>query len=558
MSSLIHNISIKKTLTVAMGTLVLFLLMLSALSIVINNNGSQALREIADVGVRQMNAINRSEANLTQANASTREYLKAWEDDEPASEMNRWKLEAETYISSAQQRIEEFNTIASPAESEREALASEANHIYQAYVDQINSVLQATTLSAAQSAWRPLIETRRNFQTTVRNFVKLAEARTEEVLLQDKTNSQISLYATLIIVGFALVMVVLARLVIVRAIINPINNTVNHLTAIAKGDLTQQIQRLGRNEIGVLLTGLQEMQAQLTGIVQSLKLNSDNLFTGTNEISVGTQDLSSRTEEQASALQETAASLDELTATVKMNADNAAEANKITSTAAKTAHTSAEEGEQMLVMMRELEDNATKMGEIVGIIDGIAFQTNLLALNASVEAARAGEQGRGFAVVANEVRQLASRSSQSASQIRTMLDISRTKTLECSGQAQKSGVTIRELAESVSKVSALMAEITQASEEQSRGIDQVNIAISQIDSVTQQNAALVEESSTAAASLEDQAKQLADITAKFTVAAYTPNRPQPLAPSASYSSASTPARNAQRETEALELDWQTF
>lgn len=555
MSSLIHNLSIKKTLTIAMGTLVLFMLALSALSIVINKNGSSALHEIADVGVRQMNAINRSEANLTQANGSTREYLKAWEDGEPTSEINRWKLEAETYLSSAQQRLEEFNTIASPSESEREALAAETNQIYQAYTSQLNTVLQAATLNAAQDAWRPVIAIRRDFQTSVRDFVKLAEARTEEVLIEDKDNSTISLYATLLLVVLALIMVILARLVIVKAIITPINNTVDHLTAIAKGDLTQNIQRLGRNEIGVLLSGLQDMQAQLTSIVQSLKLNSDNLFTGTNEISIGTQDLSSRTEEQASALQETAASLDELTATVKMNADNAAEANKITSNAAKTAHTSAEEGEQMLAMMRELEENATKMGEIVGIIDGIAFQTNLLALNASVEAARAGEQGRGFAVVANEVRQLASRSSQSASQIRSMLEISRTKTVECSGQAQKSGVTIRELAESVSKVSSLMAEITQASEEQSRGIDQVNIAISQIDSVTQQNAALVEESSTAAASLEDQAKQLAEITSQFTVAAYASASKERLAPSPSRALAT---RSEKQETEELELDWQTF
>ena len=558
MSRLIHNLSIKKTLTIAMGTLVLFMLLLSALSIVINKNGTRSLHEIADVGVRQMNAINRSEANLTQANASTREYLKAWQENETTSELNRWKLEAETYLSSAEQRIVEFNTIASPPESEREALAAEINQIYQRYTDTLNRVLQAATLGAAQDAWLPVIELRREFQGTVRNFVQLTEARTKDMLTEDKKNSQLTLLATLFIMSFALLMVVLARLVIVKAIINPINHTVTHLTAIASGDLTQDIQRLGRNEIDVLLSGLHEMQSQLTSIVQSLKLNSDNLFTGTNEISIGTQDLSSRTEEQASALQETAASLDELTATVKMNADNAAEANKITSSAAKTAHTSAEESEQMLAMMRELEENATKMGEIVGIIDGIAFQTNLLALNASVEAARAGEQGRGFAVVANEVRQLASRSSQSASQIRSMLEISRSKTVECSGQAQKSGTTIRELADNVSKVSALMAEITQASEEQSRGIDQVNIAISQIDSVTQQNAALVEESSTAAASLEDQAKQLAEITAQFTVAAYAPARQAPLAPPTNYLSASTPARNTKREADAFELDWQTF
>ena len=307
MSRLIHNLSIKKTLTIAMGTLVLFMLLLSALSIVINKNGTRSLHEIADVGVRQMNAINRSEANLTQANASTREYLKAWQENETTSELNRWKLEAETYLSSAEQRLVEFNTIASPPESEREALAAEINQIYQRYTDTLNRVLQAATLGAAQDAWLPVIELRREFQGTVRNFVQLTEARTKDILTEDKKNSQLTLLATLFIMSFALLMVVLARLVIVKAIINPINHTVTHLTAIASGDLTQDIQRLGRNEIGVLLSGLHEMQSQLTSIVQSLKLNSDNLFTGTNEISIGTQDLSSRTEEQASALQETAA-----------------------------------------------------------------------------------------------------------------------------------------------------------------------------------------------------------------------------------------------------------
>ena len=474
------------------------------------------------------------------------------EDDENTSEVNRWKKEAEASLEAAQRRIEEFNSIAPPPGSERETLASEANRIYQTYTLQLNNVLQATTLNAANSEWLQVMNARREFQAVVRDFVLLTETRTTEILTNDERNSRISLIATILIVALALAMVVAARMVIVRAIINPINATVDYLTAIAKGDLTQTIHQLGRNEIGVLLNGLKEMQSQLTDIVQMLKINSDNLFTGTNEISIGTQDLSSRTEEQASALQETAASLDELTATVKMNADNAAEANKITSGAAKTAHTSAEEGEQMLAMMRELEENATKMGEIVGIIDGIAFQTNLLALNASVEAARAGEQGRGFAVVANEVRQLASRSSQSASQIRSMLEVSRAKTIECSGQAQKSGVTIRDLAESVSKVSALMAEITQASEEQSRGIDQVNIAVSQIDSVTQQNAALVEESSSAAASLEDQARQLADITAKFTVlTTTTANQHTPANPT--YLKQIT-----KRDRAELEADWQTF
>jgi len=256
MGKIIHNLSIKKTLTIVMATLVLFMLLLSALSIVINKNGSNSLHEIADVGVVQMNAINRTEANLTQANGSTREYLKAWEDDENTSEVNRWKQEAEASLEAAQQRIEEFNSIAPPPGSERETLASEANRIYQTYTLQLNNVLQATTLNAANSEWLQVMNARREFQTVVRDFVLLTETRTTEILTNDERNSRISLIATILIVALALAMVVAARMVIVRAIINPINATVDYLTAIAKGDLTQTIHQLGRNEIGVLLNGL--------------------------------------------------------------------------------------------------------------------------------------------------------------------------------------------------------------------------------------------------------------------------------------------------------------
>ena len=267
-----------------------------------NKSGSKSLHEIADVGVVQMNSINRTEANLAQANSGAREYLKAWENNEANSEVSRWKLEAETSLDAAQRRIDEFNSIISPTGSQRETLALEANQIYQAYTLQLDKVLQATTLSAANEAWLPIMSLRRDFQTAVRNFIELTEERTAEILVNDKENSQLTLLVTFLIIGLALAMTALARLVIVRAIVNPINSTVEHLTAIAKGDLTQRIQQLGRNEIGVLLQGLQAMQLQLTDIVQMLKLNSDNLFTGTIEISLGTQDLSSRTEEQASAL----------------------------------------------------------------------------------------------------------------------------------------------------------------------------------------------------------------------------------------------------------------
>jgi methyl-accepting chemotaxis protein len=245
----------------------------------------------------------------------------------------------------------------------------------------------------------------------------------------------------------------------------------------------------------------------------------DEINIGATEIASGNTDLSSRTEQQAASLQETAASMDELAATVKQNTDHARQANVLAGEASSVAHKGEAVVSGVMATMDRISSSSGKIGEIVGVIDSIAFQTNILALNAAVEAARAGEQGRGVAVVASEVRSLAQRSAEAAKEIKKLIDASIVQVDEGAKQVAGAGTTMQELLHSVEKVTAIVKEISLASEEQSTGIDQVNMAVAQMDGVTQQNAALVEEAAAAAASLQEQAHRLSQAVAVFKIAA---------------------------------------
>jgi methyl-accepting chemotaxis protein len=284
---------------------------------------------------------------------------------------------------------------------------------------------------------------------------------------------------------------------------------------IAEGDLTRRVADRGRNEIGVLLASLKSMQDSLVRTVSAVRRGVDEINVGAREISSGNADLSSRTEEQAASLEETAASMEELATTVKQNADTAREANRMVAASAAVAQRGGEAVSSVVETMRAISGSSSRIADIVGVIDGIAFQTNILALNAAVEAARAGEQGKGFAVVASEVRTLAQRSAAAAKEIKQLIEDSAQKVDMGSEQVENAGATMREIVESVQRVTSLMGEISVASEEQATGIDQVNRAVSQMDSVTQQNAALVEEAAAAAGALEEQARQLAGSVAVF-------------------------------------------
>jgi methyl-accepting chemotaxis protein-1 (serine sensor receptor) len=290
-----------------------------------------------------------------------------------------------------------------------------------------------------------------------------------------------------------------------QAIGVPLRQALAIFDAIAEGDLRNKVVIRSADEMGQLMQGLDRMQTSLIKTVGTVRSGSESIATATQQIAAGNIDLSSRTEEQASALQETAASMEQLTGTVKQNADNARQASMLAGTASDIANKGSSVVTQVVDTMGEINRSSAKISDIITIIEGIAFQTNILALNAAVEAARAGEEGRGFAVVAGEVRNLAQRSSSAAKEIKTLIDASVDRVQSGTELVDEAGRTMTEI----------MGEIAAASGEQSNGIDQVALAVSQMDEATQQNAALVEEAAAAAQSLQDQATKLRQAVAIF-------------------------------------------
>jgi len=314
---------------------------------------------------------------------------------------------------------------------------------------------------------------------------------------------------------FGLVMAAFVGWVLVRAIVRPLEKAVSVAGAVARGDLTQTIDVTSHDETGRLLGALKDMNDSLVRIVSQVRTGTDNIATASSEIAAGNLDLSSRTEQQAGSLEETASSMEELTSTVKQNADNARQANALATSASEVAGKGGAVVAQVVQTMGAINASATRIVDIIAVIDGIAFQTNILALNAAVEAARAGEQGRGFAVVAGEVRSLAQRSAAAAKEIKLLIDDSVQKVHHGSELVDRAGATMSEIVQSVNRVTDIMAEITAASQEQTAGIEQINGAVAQMDQVTQQNAALVEQASAAASSLQDEAAALAQTVGAF-------------------------------------------
>ncbi|MBN3568672.1 methyl-accepting chemotaxis protein [Burkholderia cenocepacia] len=283
---------------------------------------------------------------------------------------------------------------------------------------------------------------------------------------------------------------------------------------IAAGNLAAE-STTGAVPAGSVLASMRDMQANLIRLISEVRTASGNVATGAGEIASGNQDLSSRTEQQAASLQETASSMEQLTSTVRLNADNAQQASGLANNASEVAQRGSTAVGLMVDTMTDISASSAKIAEITGIIEGIAFQTNILALNAAVEAARAGEQGRGFAVVASEVRSLAQRSSSAAKEIRELISQSVQKIQDGSHIANNAGETMSQVTHAISRVTDIMGEIAAASSEQSRGIEQVNLAITQMDEVTQQNAALVEQAAAASKSLEEQGNRLAEAVSLF-------------------------------------------
>jgi methyl-accepting chemotaxis protein len=340
-----------------------------------------------------------------------------------------------------------------------------------------------------------------------------AEVAAAKVAYQTAFAWAVGLIAVAIALGVAI------ALVTTRSITRPIARAVQVAETVARGDLSTRIEVHGNDEASQLLGALRHMNERLVDLVGRVRTGSEGIATASAQIAAGNTDLSQRTEEQAASLEETAASMEQLTVTVKQNADNATQGNSLADLASQTATRGGEVVSRVVDTMREIANSSEQVAQIISVIEGIAFQTNILALNAAVEAARAGEQGRGFAVVAGEVRTLAQRSATAAREIKELITVSVERVNNGTTLVDDAGRTMGEIVQSVKRVADLMNEISAASGEQRTGIEQVNQAVTQMDEVTQQNAALVEEASAAAQSLSAQAKELRELVSVFNIGA---------------------------------------
>ncbi|MEY8879018.1 MAG: methyl-accepting chemotaxis protein [Leptothrix sp. (in: b-proteobacteria)] len=398
-------------------------------------------------------------------------------------------------------------------------LLEQTTQMRQKYLDDLapymNAVKADELAQAKAQLMGKLLPSQRQYLRTLDQFISHQETLMQEAGEQaDATVRQ-----AMLLLGLALVIglgvAVTAGVLVTRSITAPIHEAVRVARAVAEGRLDSHITVDRHDEVGQLLQALQVMNTSLVKVVDTVRASSDSIATGASQVAIGNADLSQRTEGQASSLQETAASMEQLSSTVQSNATIAREVSQLAGSASTVASKGGQVVQQVVVTMEEITASSRKVADIIGVIDGIAFQTNILALNAAVEAARAGEQGRGFAVVAGEVRLLAQRSAQAAREIKTLIGTSVERVETGSALVDQAGRTMQEIVTQITHVAELVGEISASTAEQSAGISQIGTAVAHLDQVTQQNAALVEESAAASESLRHQAGQLVQAVAVF-------------------------------------------
>ena len=393
----------------------------------------------------------------------------------------------------------------------------QARTSYAAALQPVNAQLAAHDSNGARATLLSVRALQTATLAALDNFSNVQQ-RQMDAAVQESANAYATARAVLWGLGVvALIVAAVLCVLVTRSIVRPLQRVVEGAEALARGDLSVKLDVLRRDEVGAVADSLNRAITQLATIVGGVKHASESISSATQQLAAGNTDLSQRTEEQAASLEETASSMEELTTTVRQNADNAQQATTLATTASGIAQRGGEVVGRTVETMHGIAGSSAKVGEIISVIEGIAFQTNILALNAAVEAARAGEQGRGFAVVASEVRTLAQRSASAAKEIKTLIGESVDRVQAGSKLVEEAGSTINEVVASVKRVTDIMGEISSASQEQRTGIEQVNQAVTQMDQVTQQNAALVEEASAAALSMAEQAQALREAVAVFKI-----------------------------------------
>ena len=464
---------------------------------------------------RQAGMVSEIQNGLAQVRILEKDMLIQYEQPEQLKKTHAAWLES---IQNVKKAGETFNQGA--PEKDTEVVQGLLQHLerYQELFTPVARQLLANgydTATVAQRVSRGASEEFVNAEKQLHALVGLLQAQAQEAQARGATVAAETQW--LFIAALALTVLVVAPLTLLNmlSICRPLQDAKRLADAIAKGDLTEQLHVVGKDEVADLQHALKTMQDNLNSMVGRVRDASGNIATASQEIAMGNGDLSARTEQTASNLQQTVASLMQLTATVQQTASSAQMANQLAASASQTASQGGSVVAQAVDSMHEISSSSRKIGDIIGLIDSIAFQTNILALNAAVEAARAGEQGRGFAVVAGEVRLLARRSAEAASDIKRLIQSSVNAVDGGVKHVETAGKTMQEIMGSIQRVGDIIGEITAATNEQSGGISQVNQAVGDIDRMTQQNAALVEESAAAAESLNDQAARLAAVVQQF-------------------------------------------
>jgi len=516
---MLNQLTIRASLTLVNMLFAVLLIIGGAVGYFGINSSNEALRSIDRGDVAALDALNLTSTDLLRGRIAFSRFdaLTAAGDHDSASLALK---RGEELIAMSDKSWQDYLNI-SRTDAEK-PLTEEMTGKYAALLEQGVKPEIAAMHSGDMTSFHSIADTKISplfvdFDKSMAAVVTYRKQHAEMLYSDAQRRFSVTSMLILVGVGGAVIFAFLMRFVLTRKIVQPLDEAVHHFDKIAAGDLSGQILVNDNTEIGKLFDSLRNMQASLVKTVTAVRQGAESIDVGSREIAAGNIDLSSRTEQQAAALEETASSMGELTSTVKQNSDNARQANQLAVSASEIAARGGEVVGQVVQKMENISESSRKIADIISVIDGIAFQTNILALNAAVEAARAGEQGRGFAVVASEVRSLAQRSASAAKEIKGLIEASVGHVASGSDLVARAGQTMNDVVTAVKRVTDIMGEISSASEEQSSGIAEVNRALSEMDGVTQHNAALVEEAAAAAGSLEEQARRLNEVVAVFRV-----------------------------------------